>query len=494
MIEELYEKVIKKEDLRGTLIALKEEIGNDHQRRELIRIVNGDPSVFLSLLKDEDPKVRKNAVRILGELEDESVAAEIMQAYRLEETRFIKSDYIQALRKLDYSSFMDELESRFSILTDISIEEAQKKHAREEAKEIKRLLVEKKGIEMHTFTGLKKETEIILTTNRQHRELTEVQLRAYKRALIPAGVKLIVSDLKPIFEVRTFDELLFPLNCEHQLPKDPDLIATEIKRSNLLNFLQKTHKELRPFYFRLDVRSKMTLEERSHFTKKLAIALEQISGGELLNATTGYEMELRLIENREGRFYPCLKLYTIADHRFSYRKKNVATSIKPFQAATLMQLCRPYFIEDAQILDPFCGVGTMMVEREKLLPVKSAYGIDLFSEAIDGARENTDRVQRNFYFINRNFFDFKHEYLFDEIVTNMPVRGRMTKDDLDQIYHRFFEKAETMLHPGGMIFLYSQEPGFVKKQLRLHVNYNLCQEYCMDEKIGSYLFIIATKE
>ena len=34
-------------------------------------------------------------------------------------------------------------------------------------------------------------------------------------------------------------------------------------------------------------------------------------------------------------------------------------------------------------------------------------------------------------FINRDYFDFTHAYLFDEIITNMPVRGRKSKEETD---------------------------------------------------------------
>ena len=71
-------------------------------------------------------------------------------------------------------------------------------------------------------------------------------------------------------------------------------------------------------------------------------------------------------------------------------------------------------------------------------------------------------------FIHRDFFDFRHDYLFDEIVTNMPVRGKMTREQLDRLYEKFFRKALTILEKEAVIVMYTGEIGFVKKQLRLH--------------------------
>ena len=41
--------------------------------------------------------------------------------------------------------------------------------------------------------------------------------------------------------------------------------------------------------------------------------------------------------------------------------------------------------------------------------------------------------------------------------------------------------------------MYSNEQGFVKKQLRLRDNYRLLQEFCIREKDGFYLYIIGIK-
>ena len=87
----------------------------------------------------------------------------------------------------------------------------------------------------------------------------------------------------------------------------------------------------------------------------------------------------------------------------------------------------------------------------------------------------------------------ENDYLFDEIVTNMPVRGKMTKEELDWLYARFFDKATEILKKNAVIVMYTQETGFVKKQLRLHREYMLQQEYCMQEKTGFSLLIIGVR-
>ncbi len=78
------------------------------------------------------------------------------------------------------------------------------------------------------------------------------------------------------------------------------------------------------------------------------------------------------------------------------------------------------------MLDPFCGVGVLLVERDFLVPAGDMYGVDIFGEAILMARENARTAGMNINYINRDIFDFTHKHLFDEIVTDMPARGKKT--------------------------------------------------------------------
>ena len=75
----------------------------------------------------------------------------------------------------------------------------------------------------------------------------------------------------------------------------------------------------------------------------------------------------------------------------------------------------------------------------------------------------------------------------------MPVRGKMTREELDRFYTRFFDKALEILRKNAIIVMYTQEVGFVKKQLRLRKEYVLHQEYCMQDKKGFYLLVIGVR-
>lgn len=106
----------------------------------------------------------------------------------------------------------------------------------------------------------------------------------------------------------------------------------------------------------------MTPERRIDLVKKMSLAIEKESGRKLVNTTSGYELVIRLVAGKDGKFVPLLKLSTIPDWRFSYRKEVLPTSIAPVNAATDHELSEPYLNENARVLDPFCGTGTMLID------------------------------------------------------------------------------------------------------------------------------------
>ena len=61
---------------------------------------------------------------------------------------------------------------------------------------------------------------------------------------------------------------------------------------------------------------------------------------------------------------------------------------------------------------------------------------------------------------------------------------------MDRLYELFFTKAASILSEKGIIIMYTNEVGFVKKQLRLQKKYHLLKETLMQKKGEFYLLII----
>ena len=363
-----------------------------------------------------------------------------------------------------------------------------------EGAELEKLLEQEEGNRLHAFCGYDQPCDMILTTDRGFAQMTAEQIHRGRKAVAPSGVHLHTQDLRSVLNIRTFREILFPIHCKMNLLPEPEQTAEGLLAGDLLQLLERHLQGDAPYFFRMQILAPMAEDKKNTFLKKTAYALEEKSGYRLKNTPGRYEVEIRLIQKREGDFHAYLKFYTLPMRRFSYRKNALAVSINPTQAALMLYLAKPYLKEDAAVLDPFCGVGTMLIERNKVLPARSLYGIDIYGQAIEGARENTELAGAEISYIQKNFFDFTHRHRFDEIVTNMPTRGKKNKEEHDAFYAEFFQKAKQHLKPGGIIIMYTNESGFVKKQLRLQKDMHLLKEYCIRQKEEWYLYMIEIEE
>ncbi len=493
-MQKVYEALQQGREVRQNLIELKQMLKEEGALDTYLSMTEDD-ELIASFLQDEDPKTRKNAALILGLLQSQESIGQLWDAYMGETQRFVKGAYLSAMQKLDCRAYEQQLKECYQKLLDYEPAEDEKKHIQEELKELRRLVIQfDGGISGHTFTGYQKPQNFILTTLKNYQDTTSVQIESGRTKIIPMGVHVEGGNLTEALKIRTFRELLFTLRCDKNLPRRPNIIAKELARSNLTHMLDELHEGGAPFYFRLEIKSAMPLDQKSSFAKKLAAEIEQQTRHFLVNSTEHYEIELRFIENRKGGFYPCVKLYTIPMKRFSYRKFTTASSMHPSMAALLVELASNWLIDHARVLDPFCGTGTLLMERMYALPVRTSYGLDKFGEAVRGARENAGIAHMNINFVQRSFLDFTQGFQYDEIWADMPVRGRKEKEEQDDFYRAFFNKIEELLAEHGRTFLYCNENGLVKKYLRLLDNLRLKQEFCIREKDGTYFYIIEKKD
>lgn len=492
-MEQILRELEENKNIRSNLSALRQMIKEQGKKSQLLIQMEQKEKLFLGFLRNEDAKTRKNAALLLGDLVYQKALEPLYEAYVSEETMFVKAAYLQAMAELDAKTKVAELKERLTPLLEKEPEPENKKHVEEEIRALRKIVIQNEGIQRHTSDIKGKKVKVILLTNRTQRETIRRTIDCGVATLHPLGVQVETEDLDKLMQLRTYREMVFPLSMEGYLSDQPVEAAKKIWESDIMDLLNNLHKETGEYYFRIECKSSMDLEKRSAFTRKLAAELERLSKGQLINSTSDYEVELRLIANKEGLFFPCIRLLTIKNNRFDYRKNAIAASIHPSTAALIMELAKDYLKEDAQIIDPFCGVGTMLIERNKKTPAREMYGTDIYGEAIAFARENTQLAGMRVNYIHRNFMDFKHDYLFNEIVTNMPLRGMKTKQEMDAFYGAFFEKAKEILTKDATIIMYTNEIGFVKKQLRLHKEFSLLQETCLQPKNDFNLLIMGYK-
>lgn len=519
MVQKIWNQILENIDVRQNLSKLRELIKESKNKEDCKKIVQENELVLENLLESEDAKTRKNAALFIGDLQLFSLQMALWRAYEKEETLFVRSSYLIAMQKMDMTAFLKPIKAKLQELSEAETEENNKKHIREEMQELRKLILSIEGIRKHKFTGWQKESEIILLANRRHLETVLMEIKQLPDVttsdakLMNAGIRLKTAALDQLMEIRTWQEMLFLVQGMKTCEKDPVKAGKQVADSRLVGFLEDRHKGETPFYFRVEVKmqgtslgdaknseknavnrkhqqEKQIWEEKQKFVKQFVSVLEEQSQGKLINSISDYEVELRLVENKDGKFNVMVKLYTMEDSRFDYRQEVVASSIRPVNAALLVQLAKEYMIEDARVLDPFCGVGTMLIERQKKIGADTSYGLDIYEEAVEKARRNTENAGQIIHYVNRDCFTFTHEYLFDEIFTNMPfVQGRKTPLEIYGIYEKFFETARKLVRTGGIIALYTHDKTYVDK-LSLKTGFNILKKCQINVKEDTWLYVM----
>ena len=483
-MREIIENLLRKENVRKSLSDLRKLIKDEGTLEDAKALLSDKKELLASFLESEDAKTRKNAALLIGNLGISELADKIFEAYENEDTRFVKGSYLSALSQLDIPWLVPQIEKHQKLLKETVITDENRKHIEEEQREINKILIKYNGIKHHTpiLEGVK--AEVLLMTNRLHREIVRRQVPMKDAKIHPLGVVVKTDNIKLLMQIRTYRQMYFMIHTDGFLSSDAREAAKQLWDSDMHDILLRMHEESDPFYYRIESTAD------GEYQGKIARALDQLAGGKMINSPNDYEIVIKLIPTKDGRFFPCMRFGTIKDDRFAYRRNSVATSIHPSTAALLVELAKPYLKEDAQIMDPFCGVGTMLIERKLAVPAREIYATDIFGDAIIMGRENAKLAKTGINFIRRDFFDFKHDYKFDEIITDMPVRGKKTRQEMETFYERFFDKAKEILADEAVIVMYSNEIGFVKKQIRLREEYRLLQETCILDKKDFYLFVI----
>ncbi|MEG0310170.1 MAG: methyltransferase domain-containing protein [Eubacterium sp.] len=467
-INEQWEAIKQGQNVRQNLsilrLALRDEINAPVVKNTLF----GESEKLIGLLAHDDPKTRKNTALLLGALGQPEFLAPLYDTYIKEEKLFVKSAYLTAMKNFDYSPYTTALKTRLTELTKQKTEPENEKHITEEIRELSALVIEAEGVWRHQFESFDAPYTLILTTNRNYPEMTKEALKkadaSAKLSVFNAGVMAQVNHLRWVQSIRTYQEILFVVGGMQTCTMDVEQAAETIVHSQLLPFLKKAHQGEAPFYFRVELRSGMPLDKRSAFVKKLSTLIEKKSGRKFINTTSHYEFEIRLIETRDGKCNGLIKCHTLRDNRFAYREGVIPQSIKPVNAAVVVELAKAYLKKDAQIIDPFCGVGTMLIERQKAVAAKTAYGIDVMAETIEKARANTALADQTIHYINRDFFDFKHDYLFDEVITDMPFElGQKSEESIYALYLDFFAMVGRLLKPDAKMILYTHNKNYIQE-------------------------------
>ena len=488
MLREDYDNILHQKDVRNSLIDVKSIVSQPEGREAYLDTFGEETDWIARCLADPDPKIRKNAAAILGYLHLADTMEVLYDAYEAEQTRYVRSTYVKALAKYDCTACLDRLLQQANRLTAEAPPQEEEKHVREETQAILGILKKYGVMPAHAFAGYTQRHTVILQTLPAFIPVVKRLLRERYHAS-GSMIQVQTADLKRLLRIRPVEEFLFAVPCRKASLSDAQSIADALHDSGFLQYLRTCLPGSAPWYFRLELRSRTISREDAALVRQTAVCIERTFGGALINAPSGYEITLCLMPKKDGTYLPLLKFSALPDERFSYRLEASPGDLRPFKAAGLLSLARPFMKRDAAVLDAFCAGGVLLIERQKLLPVRAAAGVDISEAALAAAQRNTAAAGLQARLIQRDFLHFSYKEPFDEILADLP-RGLPDRQQTDDFYRAFFDRIEQLLSPAGIVICHSYEQGIFKKQLRLHKQLRLMKEYAVSAKQGEYVFIL----
>jgi len=501
----LWSKIVTEENPRGILSVMRDILKKEKPKGMFKRTIGNSKEKLSDLLRHSDPKVRKNVCGVIGELGDPSYLDALYSAYNSEDKLFVRYSYVLAigncgsardaekLKKMFEDVFMNENASsdNTSLITT-------NKHINEEKLAFTRAIDKLSPTVRHTFTGFENPVPMILTVMNYQYQLTiaELDRKWIDGRITDYGIFICENDLDKIYSCRTFYELLYPLDECNELEFDYKVIADAIINANIVDFLNKCHNSDldSPFGYRIEFKTLDSNRERSEFVKNLSRELDELSCGNLRNSPSAYEVEIRIVE-KDNLCKVFVKLYSFEDNRFDYRKNDLATSINPITAAIVIKSIEKWIEPTSKVIDPFCGAGTMLIERAKLEQFESLTGVDIYRNAITAATINSKLANVDIELIAEDILDFSSNELFDELITNMPFDNKSaTHNKYADLYSEFVKKIPSLVRPGGMAFVYTIEKQLFRDVLLDNDALELLQEIKIESgRLTPHVFVLLVK-
>jgi tRNA (guanine6-N2)-methyltransferase len=152
-------------------------------------------------------------------------------------------------------------------------------------------------------------------------------------------------------------------------------------------------------------------------------------------------------------------------HR-DYKREHLPASLRPTVAAAMSWLAHP--MPDDVVLDPLCGVGTILIERALLAPYKRAFGGDIREEAVTMAKRNARSAKISAQW---QTWDARALPLEDgsvtKIITNLPFGKQIGSHEANvEQYSTLAREFGRVLVPDGMMVTLTSEDRLWETVLR----------------------------
>ncbi len=170
-------------------------------------------------------------------------------------------------------------------------------------------------------------------------------------------------------------------------------------------------------------------------------------------------------------------------------------TLKPTIAYAMLHLAGLQGKKSEQLLDPFCGSGTILMEAASVFPELKVMGGDRSPVAVNGTKRNLEvygleeRVQVQVRNARRLEKEFSSSSV-DAVVTDPPY-GLKTSQYIDfgALYGAIIRQLDHVLKPQGKAVLMVWKKKFFERINREEGLFNIEQSYCI-ETGGVYLHVI----
>jgi len=423
------------DDPVGALSALTAE-AKKQSAREAIDGLLSERSALYALLKDGEPKARKNAARLIGALSRERDADALIATLQAETTRFVIPSILLALGSIGSAAAKAALED---YILPAAADQTEEKHVLEIAAAHKKALAAcARDLPLPQRTRLDAPTKLLAVSPAGFAPQLQDELASlgFSGTLAPDGVLVETDDLKRLYRARCMAEALIPAG--EKIALEPEAIASRVAG--------QLHAP-----YRIELRGYEG--DRAAMIRALSIAL---GGGD---NPSRYIDELRVTCRKNGLCDVFIKPCNVPDHRFDYRKRSISASIAPATAACLARYALSFVSKEHLFaLDPFCGSGTILFELERTAPGCSVLGGDVSETALSAARENARAAKSRARFVKKDILRFEPRAAFDLVITNMPFGNRVgTHASNEPLYRGFVRLLPRLLADGGVALLYTME-------------------------------------
>ncbi|MCL2695054.1 MAG: methyltransferase domain-containing protein [Clostridiales bacterium] len=438
-------QLLTAENLSSLVAAAKQKRGREEINQNL-----GDRAALYEMMSHESGKVRKNAYRLCGALEQARDIPALCEALEREITLFAVPSLLLALGALG----AEEPLAAYVLPTVQS--PAQEKNVREIRETLEKVRKRFDKTPLKNWDKLDRPQSVLCAAPEGFAEELAQELTELGFAPQADGT-VQTDDLAGLYRANGLVEALLPIAKD--IPLDAIADAMENEESGV------RHGECT---YRVSL---LGYEEKK---APLIAEIVRALGGK--NNPSHYDCEVRVMVKQMPHSSPLtphcdvfLKPCNVTDNRYPWRRQTIAASLNPATAACLCRWAKGLErVETPRVLDPFCGSGALLFSREALGPCACLIGVDKSAQATQIARENAKVGGSRAVFVTKDSLRFAaKEEGFDLILSNLPFGNRVgSHADNETLYRGFVRRLPALLAENGLAVLYTMEYRLLAKCLR----------------------------